>query len=458
MLHIRSLLLLWAQSFSAIRELPLPSRLFLLFTAINVVSWQCIAGQALVLFARAMDMPARLVGLLLSFMPISMLLVVFAVPFVEWFGPRHLLISTWLLRNLMAAGVFLMPWAIDRFGPAAGWYVLLFSTLAFSLIRAVGVGGWFPWLHEIIPKAKLGVYFSIETAMVQIINIILAFGMAQILARGHGLGRFFLIYAIGIGAGLLSILFIRRIPGGAGLPPEAVGDYDPRPTLNRVWQDCDFRNFVVAGVLGAASLMWLGSTLVMYLRDVLGQSDSRIMLLLALGGIGVAVSVRFWGQTADRLGSGPPMIVLLAGHLVLALAWLGLLPGWQTTPFFVVPIFILTTVVSAAFSAVASRGMLCRVRDESRVGYTALWILTVSIANGLPPIVTGWLIDALALNGFRLCFLIAGTSGLVAIGLLFRLPPEDGKLAAYILRPGQPLRNMGRLCRLTFGSYKQGKN
>jgi hypothetical protein len=52
---------------AAVRELPAPPRLFLIFTAFNVFSWQCIAGQALVLFARALNMsPGR------SLAPISL--------------------------------------------------------------------------------------------------------------------------------------------------------------------------------------------------------------------------------------------------------------------------------------------------------------------------------------------------------------------------------------------------
>ena len=196
------------------RELPRPPRLFLIFTAVNVFSWQCIAGPALVLFARAVNMPPAWVGLLLSFLPISMLLVVFAVPLVEWLGPRKLLLWTWLARNFFSLSVFLLPWAVSRWGEAGGWQVLLFATLAFSLIRAVGVGAWYPWLHEIVPRPLLGSYLSIEAAMSQVIIIVLALAMALILGLGQGLGRFFLLYGAGIGAGFWSVQLIRKIPGG----------------------------------------------------------------------------------------------------------------------------------------------------------------------------------------------------------------------------------------------------
>jgi hypothetical protein len=82
-----------------VKELPSAPRRFLFFPAINVISWQCIVGQILVLFARTLDMPPTWVGLLIACLPLSMLLVVVTVPLVEWLGPRWILTWGWLLRN-----------------------------------------------------------------------------------------------------------------------------------------------------------------------------------------------------------------------------------------------------------------------------------------------------------------------------------------------------------------------
>jgi hypothetical protein len=439
---------------TAVRELPQPPRLFLIFTAVNVFSWQCIAGQALVLFARALNMPPAWVGLLLSFLPISMLLVVFAVPLVEWLGPRKLLMWTWLGRNILALSVFLLPWAVLRWGEAAGWQVLLFATLAFSLIRAVGVGAWYPWLHEIVPRPLLGSYFSIEAAMSQVIMIVVAVSMALILGLGQGLSRFFLLYGAGIGAGLWSVQLLRKIPGGKRRVAE-IGVGGRSPALREALANQEYRRFFFLAMLGIASLMWLNAASVMYLRDMLFYSETRIMLLLGAGGIGVACTVHFWGKAADRFGSVPAMIQLLAAHALLAFAWWGLLPGGRMTGLLALPIIVFSAIFNVAFTMVSARGMLCRVRDEGRVAYTSLWILGVSTANGLPPILAGLLIDHLGLLGFRLCFCIAGGLGLAAAGLMFGLSPEEGKPPIgelhHLIRPGQPLRSLGRVFWITLG-------
>ncbi|MBU2618456.1 MAG: MFS transporter [Proteobacteria bacterium] len=447
---------------AAVRELPRPPRLFLIFTAVNVFSWQCIAGPALVLFARAVNMPPAWVGVLLSFLPISMLLVVFTVPLVEWLGPRKLLLWTWMARNVFSLSVFLLPWAVSRWGEAGGWHVLLFATLAFSLVRAVGVGAWYPWLHEIVPRPLLGSYFSIEAAMSQVIIIALALVMALVLGLGQELNRFFLIYAAGIGAGFWSVQLIGKIPGGAGSVTAEAGASARRPALREALADREYRRFFVLAMLGTASVMWLNAASVMYLRDMLSYSETRIMLLLAAGGIGVAATVHFWGRAADRFGSVPAMIQLLAAHALLAFCWWGLLPNSRMTGVLAVVVIVFTTIFNAAFTMVTASGMLCRVRDEGRVAYTSLWILGISTANGLPPILAGLLIDHLGMFGFRLCFLIAGCAGLAAAGFMFALPPEEGKPPLhelrYLIQPSQPLRSLARVFWITvgFGEKKGG--
>ncbi|MFZ5774873.1 MAG: MFS transporter [Thermodesulfobacteriota bacterium] len=431
---------------AALRDLPAPPRLFLLFTAINVFSWQCIAGQALVLFARAIAMPPAWVGVLLSFMPASMVLVAFSVPLVDRLGPRRLLISTWFARNALAMSAFLLPWAVEHWGQEAGWYVLLFAILSFSVVRALGVGAWYPWLHEIVPREQLGSYFSIETAMGQAIAIVISFGMARLLAMGDGLWRFFVIHGAGIAAGLFSVLFIRRIPGGAGLAPGG----HVRPGLRTALADSAYRRFWLLAMLGLATLMGLNAASVMYLRDILGYSDGRIMLLVALSGVGVAFSVRFWGRAADGIGSVPAMIQLLAGHALFSLCWCLLVPGWPLSQTLVVLVLLCTTVFHAAFAMVSARGMLCRVREEERVAYTGLWIVGMAVASGVPPVLVGMLIELLGLTGFRLCFLTAGLIGFVAVGLMFRLAPEEGKPALGQLEWLMPLQRPWRFWSAVF--------
>jgi len=410
-------------SIPGLRELPSAPRRFLYFSTINVISWQCLVGQPLVLFGRALDMPPAWVGVLIGLMPLSMLLVIFTGPLVEWLGPRRLLTWGWLLRNLFAATVIAIPWAMKLWGNPGAWLVLLFATLGFCVFRALSVGGWFPWLHEVLPAHQRGRYLAAETALAQIVTILVVVGCGVILGQRGELGGFFLIYAVGIVSGLASIALMHRIPGGE-VPASARPGESPGSALAPILRDRSYMRFVTRTFFCLAVLAGQSSVAVMYLRDVLAYSDRHIMNLAAAGSLAVALLIGYWVSQATRKSGGKPaMTWILLTHAFFALAWLALVPGRAWTAGLALAAVIGSTFCNAAYTTMATRDMLQMVREPGRVGYTNIWIIATSLATGLVPILAGLLIDGLGLNGFRLCFLASGLGGLLAAASLCRTSP-----------------------------------
>ncbi|MBU0676199.1 MAG: MFS transporter [Proteobacteria bacterium] len=452
---------------SGLGRLPNASRRFLFFSTINVISWQCIVGQVMILMARSIEMPPSWVGLLIAFMPLSMLLVAGTVPLVEWLGPRRILTLGWLFRNLITLPVFAIPWAMVAWGREGGWLLLLLATLGFCVVRALAVGGWFPWLHEVIPPTQQGDYFATETELTQIVNILMAVATAIILNISDTLAGFLGVYGIGIGAGLISVIAIQFIPGGHRLPsrppsaiPTAISSEQNRKTsYESVMEDPTFLRFVRLSIISMAALMWQASASIMYLRDILGYSNTHIMMLTGAGSLGVALVIGAWGRRADHRGSNQPMIELQLGHALCALLWPALLPDRGWTEILALVLMVGSTIFLAAFQMVAARGMLCRVPTEGKVGYTNIWIIGSSLAMGIPPILAGMVINHWGLAGFRLCFLISGIGGLAAGVALFRLPPEKGKPTLphlmELIRPSQPLRALARIVWMNNESPKE---
>jgi MFS family permease len=441
-------------NFTGWRELPSAPRRFLLFSAINVISWQCIVGQILVLFARTLDMPPTWVGLLIACLPLSMLLVVVTVPLVEWLGPRWILTWGWLLRNLIATSVFAIPWAQAHWGQAGAWQVLLFATVGFCAIRALGVGGWFPWLHEVVPTHQQGLYFATETAVAQVVTVLFILGSGLILGQGITLTPFFLVYGLGIGAGLLSVVAIQFIPGGCRTPRSETPAHS-ETSYGPALRDRLFIDYVLRTMLGLTALTAQSSAAVMYLRDILGYSAGHIMFLIGSGSLLIAMFIGSLGRRADRYGSSPVMIELLLAHSLVALLWLGLIPGYNWTDPLALLVVAGAALFNAGFLTVATRGMMCRVRELGRVGYTNLWIFGSSMAMGLIPIVAGLLIGRWEMLGFRLCFVVSGIVGILAAFTLRRLPLEEGKVPipnlGDLLAPVQPLRSLARVLWLNLG-------
>jgi hypothetical protein len=443
----------------AVHELDSAPRSFLWFVVLNVMGWQCVLGPMLVLFARRLEMPASWVGKLLSFMPLSMILVLGTVHIVSRVGSKRIMFAAWLTRNLIACGVFLTPWALHTWGPRAAWYVLMGTTLGFCIARAVGAGGWWPWLHELVPTNQRGLYFSTETMVSHVVSVAVLSTQALILLNTQALGRYLLIYAIGISAGFTSLAYIVRIPGGRGAAeveshPESFASYF------RALSDLPYLRFLVISSLSLSCLAWLTASSVLYMRDMLGLSSGYIMGITSAGSLGILLTIRAWGRFADHSGSARAMFKTLIGFALAALAFLALLPGYPWTRWAVLPTAIVAAVFIAAFNVSANRANLNFVKATGLVGYTNAWIIFTSIALGVTPIVVGNVIDMWGLNGFRVCFGMAGIGGL-ACAVLCRITVPDGTPVEMsitrMLNPALPVRTLARIAYITMGLHESNK-
>jgi len=441
---------------SGLRELDRAPRQFLYFIVFNVISWQCIVGNALVLFARSLEIPASWVGFLIAFMPLSMLLVVTTVPLVTHLGPRRLMSMAWGSRCVAICAVFLIPFVLREYGLRPAQSVLMGATLAFCLLRAMGGGGWFPWLHEVVPERQRGTYFSTESAITQLLWVVVASCQALILQDNPGLNHFLALYAIGIAAGFISLIYMVRVPGGGGVsgPVSVQSSY---AAYRVAVADRPFLWFVAVATLCFSSLTWLSASLVLYMRDVLGYSPRAIMLLTAAGGAGILVTIRQWGRYADHSGSGRAMLLSLAGHSAAALVFLVLTPGSWWTAWLLPPAVVLVGILGSAFTLAAHRAMLNFVRAPGRVAYTNLWTVGTSLALGITPILAGFFIEHWGLWGYRICFVSCASGGICcAIASRLAVPdsgPMDGSLSQ-LINPALPVRTLARIMWITFGLHE----
>lgn len=437
-----------------LRELDSAPRRFLLFIVFNVVSWQCIAGGALVLFAREIGMRESLVGFLLAFMPLSMVLVILTGRLVTRWGPKPVMLWAWALRNIIACLVFLMPWAMARWGVHAGWWVLLAATLGFCLMRSVGAGGWLPWLHEVVPGVQRGTYFSSEAMVTQFLSVLLSAGIAVALLGDPGINRYLAIYGVGIASGLFSLAWMFRVPGGHAIP--RVEGRAPADSLKAAVSDRTYLRFVVTASLCFSSFSWLGASSVLYMRDVLGLSW-QIMAFQAAASMGVLLTVRSWARYSDQSGSGRTMALALAGHSMAAAAFLTLLPNFFLTPVLIVFTVVMAAVFSTAYWVASNRAMLNMLPASCRVGYSNLWTVCTNVAMGITPIVAGFAIDGLGPWGYRICFVISAVMG-IGCGIASLRAVRDGRplepSLSWLINPALPLRTLMRIVWICLGLHE----
>src|SRR3954452_11114470 len=94
------------------------------FTALNALSFEVLAGQILILFARQVGASLSDIGLLAALLPFAAVIQLGVAPLVNRFGPRALMLAGWGARTVVAAALFLVPTAAQA-GRAAGTQALL---------------------------------------------------------------------------------------------------------------------------------------------------------------------------------------------------------------------------------------------------------------------------------------------------------------------------------------------
>ncbi len=391
----------------AIEELHPAPKKYLAFTAFNVISWQCIVGPAMILFARYIGMPANKVGVLISLMPFTTLLAVFMVPFVTRIGPKNLMLRTWLIRNLIMLPVFAMPVVISKWGNTAGGNLLIILTLGFCIVRAFGAGGWLPWLHEVVPYEQRGIYFSAEAGVVQLVNVGILISQGLVLGKSPSMIEFLAIYGVGILGGLVSLFWMARVPGGAGKKIRIrIRDfYEP---YKFVFVDKAYLLFLVSAFISLSATNWYSSVVVLYMRDILKFSERNILWITSVGSLMIMVTAPAWGKYADRFGSSPAILRALMSHAFLVIPFVEFYPQYFWVKYLVPVFVVMITIFSAAFWTSIHRAMLNMVPEELRIPYTNMWTIASGVALGLTPILAGQLVQMWGWQGFRICFGLSG--------------------------------------------------
>jgi MFS family permease len=135
-------------------------------------------------------------------------------------------------------------------------------------------------------------------------------------------------------------------------------------------------------------------------------------------------------------------------------------PGANWSGWFMAVIYLGIPVFGSAAMVAGHRSALNYVQEESRFGYTNLWILVQAFTLGLPPVIGGYLIEAFGLTGFRICFAISGIGGIVVAMAAPHLVRDGEPVAASwraMLNPTIPLRTMARVTWITLGLHESNR-
>ena len=425
---------------------PAPRR-FLVFLVFNVTSWECLIGSVLILHARALGIAPSWVGVLTAIIPFTMLITLFMKPVAERYGSKRLMIKCWTARVIAVSPIIFTPLVFARWG-TSGAAVILFATVAlYCFFRSLGSIGWMPWLHEIIPADRRGLYTGVEAMIVRLALIILGLIIYLILGEHPPLWKFSAVSIFGIMLGVISLVLIRNVPGGE---PYSAIHHSERKHLaeyRAVLRDSNFRSFFLCAATGTFAYMGYNLLMMLFMREQLAIAPGRIMLIATSGSLATALTVQRWGRIADTHGSPATMAAAAALVFVCLLLCTTLQPG-RLAAFVIFPVFAALNLATAGVMIASGRGLLHRARPELRHAYSALWTTGTSIFSGLASIMTGLVLN----TGTSLVYLFSFIGFAVLMGGIclacLKLPESgiDHAVLTYpLFLPRRPVISMLRM-------------
>ena len=439
---------LFKNIFSGIEKIGPAPRKFLAFLVFNVTSWECLLGSVLILHARALGIAPSWVGVLTSIIPFTMLITLFMKPIAERYGSKRLMVKCWTIRLIAVSPVIFTPLAYSRWGTPGAAIILFSSVSLYCLFRSLGSIGWMPWIHEIVPDDRRGLYTGVEAMVVRLALILLGPIIYLILGEHPPLWKFSAVSVFGILLGLISLFFMRRIPGGEPYPGIHHSQRNHLAEYRQVLRDPNFRSFFLCAAVGTFAFMGYSLLVMLFMREQLAIAPGRIMLIATAGSLATALTVQRWGHVADTHGSPATMASSAALVVVCLLLFTTLQPGTFAN-IAVFPIVAALGLATAGFTIASGRGLLHRAHPDMRNAYSALWTAGTSIFSGSAAIITGMLLN----DGTSLVYLCAFIGFAILMGgisLACLKLPESGIDHAQnvypLFIPRRPVISMLRMC------------
>ena len=314
--------------------------------------------------------------------------------------------------------------------PVIGADSALLLSLFFFAWQSIGGGftatAWQSMLSKIMPPHRLGAFYGLQAACVNLFGAGGALLASAILARHAFPGGFSIIFLVAALSLLLSFVFLARTYEPESEPKHIAARLPWRDFGGRLREilreDPNFRWFLCARALTSVSLTVVSFFTIYGVRQYeMSPEFASSMTSVLL--VSQTLSSTLVGWAGDRWGHRR---VLIFGNLATVLSIVVALAAPNVTWFYLV--FALTGIVHATqwssimtitiqFGSIAERPIY--------IGLANTLIAPVTI---LSPIIGGWLIDSVS---FDLVFAVFALTGVFAM-IVYLLPMQEPKHAKRI--------------------------
>lgn len=364
------------------------------FSAFNALSFQIVLGSPMILYGKALDASATVLGIIAGMMP---LLVIFQIPaasHINRIGYRRFVLAGWSTRVLFIFAMALVPLTGVFLNHSSQLGLLLALLFCFNLSRGISSCAWLPWITVLVPAEIRGRYLTRDAAVQNVASFVTFLVAAGTLSGAARPWQFAALFAFSAAMGAVSLIFLKRIPD-VPIPESAASSKAPVPWLEMT-RYAPFRKLLRVLVAWSVAYGGVAAFTAAFLKVQIGMSDGYILLLSSAAYLGGVSSLWLLESRFDRVGSKPVLNVAV-------LAWMGVLLGWLLVAGGVLPASLgivlvlqfLMGLLAALVNLANNKLAMGVVPAMGRNHFFAIYSVVANVTLGLSPIVWGLLIDVI---------------------------------------------------------------
>ena len=354
-------------------------------------------GAFLVAFAVKLGASNLVIGLLAAIGPLSQLLQLPSIFFVEKIRNRRLI-------TVVAAALSRLCWLVIALSPflfpaKIAIAVLLILLVLVSAFGAVGGCSWNSWMRDLIPENIMGSFFSKRMRVATGVGVALSIVAAVYLDfwkryfADQELAGYSVLFLAGFAAGVTGLFFLAKTPEIR--MPQFAEKQKILQLLSQPFRDENFRKLIAFMCSWNFAVNLAGPFFMVYMLKRLGLSMSLIIGLSIVSQVMNFLFLRIWGRYTDRFSNKSVLAISGPLFILSILAW-----TFTTMPekyVLTIPLLVVIHIVmglSSAGVSLASGNISLKLAPKGQAtAYLATNTIANSIAAGVAPILGGKFAD-----------------------------------------------------------------
>lgn len=349
-------------------------------------------GAFLVAFALQLGASNAQIGLLSAIPTLANVFQLWSIRLVQRYPRRQVVVYASVLGRTMLFLIAVIPF-LPHFSPVL---LLLLSTVVLQVSLSVSGGSWNSWMHDLIPRERLGRFFSRRMRWSQTVGIGLSLACAvgldalQRQTADRSLG-YVVLFLLGGIAGMVGVGLLARTPE----PPMRPVQRRFGELLRQPFRSVNFRALIIYNALWNFAVNLAAPFFTVYLLQQLNLSITYVIVLTTLSQVTTVLALRWWGRYADRYGYKSILSLCAPLYLICILGW-----TFATFPDvhrFTLPLLVLLHAlmgVATAGTGLSASSIGLKLAPEGEgVSYLTVISFTNALAAGAAPVVGGLLAD-----------------------------------------------------------------